>query len=247
MKLHRNQPWRRTSRILRAVLSGIMLLQLSVACREPATPPFQVQTKQAQTTQVTVTVFSATLRQALAERAQTLTAARTALQLGDGTTANSCDSYLKARKAGTQIAETVDAQLVASEYLICEALDLLPADAGSADGAPDTLGDRLAKQLDLRTFPSSLGPQLDADRYTLAALSNTTKTDAVAATLEDESSTIRFEVVAEADLNGDAKQDWIVWMTDESRDGNYRGYATLVVDAAAASTPLKAKAYPATG
>jgi hypothetical protein len=220
------------------VLIGAVLVQVA-ACGQQSDKPTEEQS-----TEAGATVFSATLRQALAQREQVLTAKRTALPLSDAATADSCATYLQARKAGRQIAETVDAQLVASEYLVCEAVDLLPASEASAGETPDKLGARLAKQLDLRTFPSSLGPQLDGERHNLAALSDTVKTDDVAATLEDESSTIRFEVVAEADLNRDGKPDWIVWMADEARDGNYRGYATLVIEDATASGPLKAKLYP---
>jgi hypothetical protein len=241
MSLWTNPGRTRPNKTLRAVLTVAMLVQMA-ACREQSDQPAQVQP-----TQAGVTVFSATLRQALAQRAQVLTAKRTALPFSDGATADSCATYVHARNAGAQIAETVDAQLVASEYLICEAVDLLPAREAAVGKTPDKLGARLATQLDLRSFPSSLGPQLDTERYTLAALSNALKTDDVAATLEDESSTIRFEVAAEADLNGDGKQDWIVWMADESRDGNYRGYATLVIDDATAAGPLKGKVYPGAG
>ena len=220
-----------SNKALRVLCISAVLVQVA-ACGQPA-----------ERSAAGLTIFSPTLRQALAQRQQVLSAKRTALSLSDGATVNSCESYLKARKAGAQIAETVAAQLVASEYLLCEAMDLLPAKASGTGRMPDKLGTRVAKQLDLRTFPSSLGPQLDAERYTLAALSDAVKADDVAAAIEDESSTLRFEVVAEADINRDGKQDWIIWMTDESRDGNYRGYATLVVDDVTASGPLRATAY----
>ena len=193
---------------------------------------------------VGINVLSATLRQALQQRSQVLSAKRTALPLSTGATVETCATYLEARKAGAQIAETVDAQLVSSEYLLCEAVDLLP-EGVALEGKPAQVGARLAQQLDLRSFPSSLGPQLDEQRHTLASLSEAVKTDDVSAALEDESSTTRLEVVAQADLNQDSKPDWIVWLSDESRDGNYRGYATLVIDAAESSGPLTAKAYPA--
>ena len=94
---------------------------------------------------------------------------------------------------------------------------------------PQNLGRRLATQLDLRTVPSSLGPQLSDDKFTLHLLSRATQTSAAAAWLEDDASSVRLEIVAQADVNGDGKDDWIVWLVDEARDGNYRGYVTLVV------------------
>ena len=168
-----------------------------------------------------VAIFAPSLRAALIDRDKTLATPRSAMAMSNGQSVSSCDSYLQTRRAGATPLEEVNVQLLMSEYILCEALDLLPAPLTLSKHRAHGLGLRLASQLDLRTIPSSLGPQLDDKHYTLQSLSKHVKTTATSASIEDKSASISFSVVAELDIDQDGKLDWIVWLADESREGNY--------------------------
>jgi hypothetical protein len=45
-----------------------------------------------------------------------------------------------------------------------------------------------------------------------------------------------------ADVNGDGRLDWLVWLTDEAHNGTYRDYAVLVVTNATERGRLRAEA-----
>jgi len=185
------------------------------------------------------------LRSALGAREQSLQKTRTELRLSDGAVVTICEGYLKARQAGVRVAEAVEAQLVMSEYLVCDALQALSTAVPAASSSPSTRGEQLAERLDLRSFPSSRGPRVDESKHTLQALGDHVTVTAVAASVEDDTWNYQLRIVAEADFDGDDKPDWLVWLTDEARsEGNYRGYSTLLISNVDAPGPLLAKEYP---
>lgn len=38
----------------------------------------------------------------------------------------------------------------------------------------------------------------------------------------------RLELVATLDVNNNGKADWVLWLADEAKSGNYRQYQTLI-------------------
>ncbi len=68
-------------------------------------------------------------------------------------------------------------------------------------------------------------------------------TTAKSASIEDKRASISFSVVAELDIDQDGKLDWIIWLADESREGNYRGYSTFIVSNIERKGLLDANAY----
>ena len=104
----------------------------------------------------------------------------------------------------------------------------------------------MSQKLDLRSFPSSFGPRLDDKSYTLemiAASSLSVKSNSVLYESEDWS--YKIELIAMSDVNGNKKEDWILWVTDESKGGNYRNYQTLVVyDVDMSKNNFSAQVYP---
>ena len=53
-----------------------------------------------------------------------------------------------------------------------------------------------------------------------------------------------MQVVAETDANGDGKKDLIIYVVDESKEGNLRSYSTLVIYDVENKGDLKAAAPP---
>jgi len=80
----------------------------------------------------------------------------------------------------------------------------------------------------------------------LAALySDRGSSNATIAKIDNEDWSITLKVVPAARLNDNEVDDWIVWLTDESKTGNYRNYQTLVIyDPGGRHDRLAAVAYP---
>lgn len=175
-------------------------------------------------------------------RAATWRAPRTPLAFADGEASN-CAEYARLRDTG--MTEGVNNQLVRSEYLICDVLGrLAPSVAVEPLAGDGQLGEALARRLDLRSFPSSLGPRLDAERHTLAALFEARDLKIEAHRVEvasDAEGTYSLEVVLVGDLDQSGVADWLVWFSDEAAGGNYRAYATLLVTDVAREGALQAR------
>jgi hypothetical protein len=186
-------------------------------------------------------IFVDELRGAMGARAQALRVARSPLLLDSGLSVTDCSQYIAARRAGAGVSEQVDARMVASEYLVCDAL-CATAEARPVRSAAAARGRALATRLNLRSFDSSLGPRLPEGGPTLQALPGQLRTDDTTATLDSDGWHVSLAIVAEADLDRDGDIDWLVWLTDEATTSNYRTYHTLIVPNATASGPLHAMA-----
>lgn len=46
------------------------------------------------------------------------------------------------------------------------------------------------------------------------------------------------------DLDNDGRKDWLLWLTDEAKNGNYRGYRALIVSNVSESEILQARVLP---
>ena len=100
-------------------------------------------------------------------------------------------------------------------------------------------------KLDLRSFRSSLSKLGDKTKHTLASLypNNVTFKD-FTTIFETEDWVFSLEVVAVAQVNDNTVLDWIIWVSDEAKLGNYRGYATLVVYDPDNQENYTARSYP---
>ena len=128
--------------------------------------------------------------------------------------------------------EDVTNQQVKSEYLICDVLGSVANDMRMEPIAPGKgFGEALASRLDLRSFPSSLGPRVDDEHYTLNHLidARQLKTEPWGLTVSSPSWSYVLRVVLVGDIDRSGAVDWVIWLTDEALDGNYRGYDTLLV------------------
>lgn len=153
---------------------------------------------------------------------------RTILEFTSGATGQTCEDYLQLTVSST-VKEEINNQMVKSEYLVCEALALIGDKQLTAADTNVAFGQILATRLDLRSFPSSLFQMLDDQKYTLENLDTKVKVATTSVTYETQEWHYRLELVATLDVNNNGKVDWVLWLADEAKPGNYRQYQTLVV------------------
>ncbi len=162
---------------------------------------------------------------------ESLRLARSELKLSNGDTVKNCSSYSSVA-AQLDLDESIANQSIKSEYLTCDALKIFSGFSIPHREDPNdlALGEQLASKLDLRSFPSSLFRMSDEKRHTLKSLySEEVTSHGPTAILETEDWVFRLEVVGIAQINENHIPDWVVWVSDESKSGNYRSYATLIV------------------
>ena len=107
------------------------------------------------------------------------------------------------------------------------------------------LGEKLESKLDLRSFPSSLNRIGSEEANTLKSIfPEQTKSFNNVVELQTEDWAFTIEVVALAKINDNSSPDWIVWVLDEAKSGNYRGYSTLIIYDPEKQKKLKAVVYP---
>lgn len=172
-----------------------------------------------------------------------LQAARTPLAFDGGASAHNCREYTDLLQK-SQPVESERNFAIRSEYLLCDALRLTAGKPFMAEKptAAKRQARTLYEQLDLRTFPSSLHQRADAKKHTLKTLlPGTPEYDGGAVALDTPEQRFRLEVVGTVAPGPGKKPDWIVWVSDESKAGSYRGYSTIFVHPArTASGPYKA-------
>lgn len=165
------------------------------------------------------------------------------LFVGDSSATN-CDSYLELF-ARNYLLETVDNQMVKSEYLVCDALKILASSeiyAGNIDAAK--IGSDLLNKLDIRSFPSSLARTAENSSFTLNNIfPNQSFSKLSSAIYESDDWFFSVKVVAVSNINDNLLQDWILFLSDESKVGNYRGYSTLIIYDPEHSEVLKANLF----
>lgn len=192
-------------------------------------------------------IFWEDLRSAYDRPADAMRVARAPLLLDNASTIKDCSDYLAAQRAGAAVAESTEARLAASEYVVCDALDALRCRTRGASGKRSKIGEDLAHRLDLRQIPSSLGPRLDDRVHTLDALGEELKTTDTTAGIVSSDWTFILRIVAVADVDANGTSDWIVSLTDEAHVGSYRDYSVLVVFDPDRPAPLHVEKWPPKG
>lgn len=187
-------------------------------------------------------VYSSELANALQQQ-EISNKKRAMLVFDSGATAQTCDEYLRLL-AGAALKEEVNNQLAKGDYLLCEVLAMVGDKKLGAGPRSVTFGTALANRLDLRSFPSSLFQMLDKQKHSLSQLdAKAIKVDSTTVTYETEDWHFRLELVATLDVNNNGKADWVLWLADEAKSGNYRQYQTLVVYDVSDTGPMHAAPY----
>lgn len=165
---------------------------------------------------------------------------RTPLALAAGK-ASDCASYARLRPSG--ILDDGDNQRIKSEYLVCDVLiQVGPVPNPTPLSANDGYGAALATRLDLRSFPSSLGPMVRGQRRTLSGLfGDQVRVESDGALVKTPEMFFSLTVAVVGDLDHDGVLDWLVWLSDEATDGTYRGYETLLIKDPASNGLLRAQ------
>jgi len=186
------------------------------------------------------------LKSSYQDIAHSLSKSRGNLLFNNGEVANNCNSYFLLNTK-YDVDESVYNQQVKSEYLICDALEILINASSVSNSKINDLsfGGKLASKLDLRTFPSSLYRTGTEEAHTLKSIfPEQFKSFKNVVEVETEDWAFTLEAVAMAKINNNSLPDWIVWVLDESKSGNYRGYSTLIIYDPEEQKQLKATVYP---
>jgi major membrane immunogen (membrane-anchored lipoprotein) len=171
---------------------------------------------------------------------------RSKLLFDNGKVAKNCKSYFLLNSKNA-VDESIHNQQVKSEYLICDALEILSNSSWEGKKKANSLhlGEQLQSKLDLRTFPSSLNRSSSKETHTLKSMfPGQTKFSDNLVELQTEDWAFTIEVVALARINDNSFPDWILWVLDESKSGNYRGYSTLVIYDPEKQKEFKGITYP---
>ncbi|WDD97192.1 hypothetical protein [Thalassomonas actiniarum] len=178
--------------------------------------------------------------------ASSLSQTRKPLLYQGGHQATNCRDYIKLATKHN-LDETLYNQTVKSEYLVCDALDILSRSGGVSPVPTDvsTVGEQLLTQLDLRSFPSSLYRASSEHSHTLKSLyPGKTSASGTIASFNSKDWSFTLEVVAITRVNNNEFPDWIVWVLDEAKTGNYRGYSTLIIYDPNTQQSMKGSLYP---
>jgi hypothetical protein len=176
----------------------------------------------------TGSVYNDQVAKALQQRRDADTRKRAMLAFDSGATAQTCGEYLRLL-ANSTLKEDVNNQIAKGEYLLCEVLAMIGDKKLGAGRQDVAFGQALAARLDLRSFPSSLFQTLDEKKHSLSQLdTNAVSVEPTGAAYETNDWRFRLELVATLDVNNNGKPDWVVWLADEAKSGNYRQYQTLI-------------------
>ncbi|AVS68340.1 hypothetical protein M5C97_07690 [Acidovorax sp. NCPPB 3859] len=192
-------------------------------------------------------IANADLMAALQNPKASLTAARTPLAFDNGASAKNCLDYSELLGKAQPVETTRNFQ-IRSEYLLCDSIRQVGGRPFVAAEASATArqAKALYQRLDLRSFPSSLRNRAEAGKHSLKALlPGVPRFDGNAVQVDTPDQFFRLEVVGLIDDGKAGKQDLLVWVTDESKTGTYRGYASMVVHPPRTATGLYTAAAPA--
>lgn len=202
-----------------------------------------------------VSTQNAAVAASLADLKEALLAPKTALRFDNGDVANNCLQYSNLLSAGAPDESARSAE-IRGEYLVCDAVRLLGVQPFILTQAalPANAVRALYERLDLRTFPSSLRNRADDRTHslkTLLALGTVTMTrDTVEVETDKQFFSLKIvAVVTRPSTQGGVQRqqkEWIVWVGDELKDGNYKSYRTLIVRASndSRSSPYTGALYP---
>ncbi len=178
-------------------------------------------------------IYNSELREAYAVYDQTMSMKRTPLRFISGRVVDNGMDYVQELMVST-VDDVVDNYIIHSEYLICLSVYLIRCAAKNVayNYTPSSFGKELFHRLDLRSFPSSLGPRVDREKRTLKALALKGMPFDISQYVvcsDSDEWFLNFEVVANVDINDDGTGDWLIWLTDEAKHGTYRAYWAIVI------------------
>lgn len=206
----------------RTLLAAVLLMLSACASTAGVTPA--------------VRIFDEDLRRAFDNFDQTMSKPRPPLALATGATVSTCRDYLR---HSAVIDRQQPAQMLAlQEYVVCDSVALLQRAQPVAATRIDA-GAAIATRLDFRTFPSSRGPRTSDEAFAFrAVVDGPLVIEPDAAMLDSDEWYLRIERVAAGDLDGNGQEDWLLWVSDDSRVGTYQTFQALLVRNVTSAGPL---------
>ena len=197
--------------------------------------------------QTATTIFDKSLAAAYRNYDRSITEKRTALEFESGKQVTTCSEYTNEKKT-SRVKEDVANKLYASEYLVCDALEILKTAGATKNGkakqSATNYGREIYNRLDISNLPSSLVENSDGKAIFLKNRLTKPRPKITKYAVSSDSPKWFFsvETVAETDVDGNGKKDWILQVIDEGKEGNYRSYSTWLVLDAEKTGILKAEA-----
>lgn len=199
-------------------------------------------------TQTKVIIFDEDLAEAYQNFDRSAAKKRREIKFESGAAAANCNDYWRELEKST-VKEDVANQLFKADYVQCDALKILGKQGKTTavstnEKAAANYANEIYDRLDLTSFPSSLAPTLDNANRTFAAGEKKFRARVEPAAVVSQTDDWNFvvQIVAETDANRDGKKDLIVYVVDESKEGNFRSYSTLLIYSVDAKGDLKAVA-----
>ncbi|WP_075187710.1 hypothetical protein [Teredinibacter haidensis] len=180
-------------------------------------------------------------KQACAAPEATFTKIRNPILFTSGEQANTCLSYFDLKQS-SEIDEDVNNMIAAQDYVICDTVKAVQHASKNRfeSSGINTAGAHMAERIVLDSFPSSLFQRTDADHKTekqiFGSNLNIGRYSVVADTPEWH---YGLQLHAVLDINGDGLEDWIIWLTDRAKNGDYSVVAGFYVISVANKGPLK--------
>ncbi len=186
-------------------------------------------------TQTKTVIYDAQLAKAFKDFDKSAAEQKKEITFASGEKAANCNEYWKAKEK-SPVKEDVADMLYKSEYLVCDALAVLKNSAKSnevsvEEKSQNDYGREIYNRLDLSSFPSSMAQKTGDDKNTFKQQESKmpSKVENLSVVSDTKDWNFVVEVVAETDANADGKKDLIVYVIDESKEGNLKSYSTFVI------------------
>lgn len=186
-------------------------------------------------------IFSSVVEDALLNIDNAISAERTPLEFISGDIAVNCTDYFRLRQK-YDVVESVNNIRIAQGYILCDTLRILQGAKQRifADSGISSPGDALANNLLVDSYPSSLYQRTDTNKNSLRSLLNTSLNVERYAIISDTSDWYyELKIVSVADVDGNGMEDWVIWLTDRAKQGNYNVMSVLVALNVDANEPIQ--------
>ncbi|MBI5750625.1 MAG: hypothetical protein HZA59_00585 [Hydrogenophilales bacterium] len=214
------------------LILAVMAIAFQAACQTRIDAP------------VAVTIYGDGVLNGVKQYSETIHKKRGVIEFESGLAAETCETYSRLIKEAVP-KEGVSNQIAKSDYLICDVLEIIGNKKYREGARENEYGHLLAARLDLRSFSSSLFQRLGEKKFAFNHFdAGTVKTNSTSVTYETPDWHYKLEIVAVLDLNNNGKPDWVMWLADEAKVGNYRNYQTLVAYDVATEGAIRATPFP---
>lgn len=182
---------------------------------------------------VTTRIFDTDLAKAAKNYKKSLAEKKTPLLFESGKKVENCNDYLSEKKNST-IEESVSNMIYASEYVICDELAALKnakMTKNNAASSTENFGKEIYNRLNIANVPSSLIEGNNEKSVLLKDKLPESGLEISQYKVESDTPEWSFavKIVAVTDCDNDGKPDWILQVSDEAKQGNYRLYSTWLV------------------